>query len=173
MNKKYIFLTIFLGLFFAAGALAQPVCPVCVVAIGAGLGFSRWLGVDDLISSVWIGAALLTIVYWTIHWINKKNWNFKFSGVIVFLFYYLFTFLPLYWLKIIGHPLNTFLGVDKIIFGSISGTIVLWLGLKFHEWLKKNNGEKSYFSYQRVAVPVTALILNSLIFYLLLTWKTI
>ena len=34
---------------------AQAVCPVCIVAVGAGLGLSEYLGIDDTIAGVWIG----------------------------------------------------------------------------------------------------------------------
>ena len=43
-----------LGLFFAIPAKA--ICPVCTVAVGAGIGLSRWLGIDDSITGLWIGA---------------------------------------------------------------------------------------------------------------------
>lgn len=173
-SKKLIFLSLLLAGFFSAGSVfAQPVCPICVVAIAGGLGFSRWLGVDDLVSSVWIGAFLLTLVIWTVHWLKKKNWDFKYSGVISFLFYYVFTFWGLYWAGIAGHPLNVILGIDKIIFGSITGTIVLALSLYLHAYLKTKNDGKSFFPYQRVAVPVLALLLASLIFYFLLLWRII
>lgn len=175
MKKQIFILALFIlaGTVFANVALAQPVCPVCTVAIVGGLGFSRWLGVDDLVSSVWIGAGLLTIVYWTNFWLEKKKWNFKFYKTAVVLFYYVLSLLPLYFLKIIGQPLNTVFGIDKIILGAVLGTAVLLFGLKLHSWLKKNNNDKSYFPYQRVAVPVAILILTSLIFYLLLIWKII
>lgn len=174
-NLKFIIsgLALFFGLSGAGFVSAQAVCPVCVVAIAGGLGFSRWLGVDDLVFSVWIGAALLTLVILTIHWLKKKNWNFRFSGTITFLFYYVLTFISLYYIGIVGHPQNTILGIDKIIFGSIAGTFALALSLKLHSFLKLKNNNKSYFPYQRVAIPVAALILNSLLFYLLIIWKII
>jgi len=31
------------------------VCPVCTVAAGAGVGLSRWLGIDDIIIGLWVG----------------------------------------------------------------------------------------------------------------------
>jgi hypothetical protein len=177
-NKFSIFnfqfsILLLLCLSFASTVLAQAVCPICVVAIGAGLGFSRWLGVDDLISSVWIGAVLLTLVIWTLYWIRKKNWDFKFSGIVTFLFYYLSTFIPLYYLKIVGHPLNTIFCIDKIVFGAFFGTVILALSLWLHSFLKKKNNDKSYFPYQRVVVPIFLLILTSLAFYLLLIWRII
>lgn len=165
--SKFLFFLI-IGIFSANFAFAQPVCPVCVVAIGAGLGFSRWLGVDDLITSVWIGAGLLTLTIWTLHWLYKKNWNFRFSGIVAFVFYYVLTFVPLYWVGIVGHPLNTIFGIDKILFGTIVGTIVLAAGLYLNNFLKIKNNGKQFFNYQKVVVPILALILISIIFYFLL-----
>ena len=173
-NKKILFLGFLIfGLILAFNANAQAVCPICVVAIGAGLGLSRWLGVDELVSSVWIGAFLLTLVIWTVHWLKKKNWGFKFDGTVTFLFYYVLTLIPLYYMKLVGSPFNTVFGIDKIVFGTIAGTIILYLGLELHKFLKKKNNDKSFFPYQRVVVPVVALILTSVIFYALLKWRII
>ena len=49
---------------------AQAVCPLCVVAIGAGLGLSEYLGIDDTISGSWIGAMLIATAWWNINWFN-------------------------------------------------------------------------------------------------------
>jgi hypothetical protein len=173
-SNKILFLgLLFLGLTAAFTASAQAICPICVIAIGAGLGLSRWLKIDDLVSSVWIGAFLWTLVVWTLHWMRKKNWGFKFDGIVTFLFYYLLTFIGLYYMKFVGIFGNAVFGIDKVILGTIAGTIVLWASLVFHNFLKTKNNNKSFFPYQRVAVPVLALILTSLIFYALLTWRII
>ena len=174
MKNKYLLfgLLTFIGIFFAGFASAQ-VCPVCVVAIGAGLGFSRWLGIDDLVSSVWIGAFMIAIISWTLSYMKKKKWDFQDDGIVITLAYLVLTFIPLYYAGIIGHPLNRIFGLDKIIFGSIIGAIVLYLGHWLHHYLKKINHNKSFFPYQRVVVPVVLLILASIINYLLLTWKII
>ena len=169
MNYRYLFLILFFGIFVAGFASAQ-VCPVCVVAIGAGLGLSRWLGIDDLVSSVWIGAFLIAVISWTLSFMKKRKWDFQDDGIVVTLAYLVLTIIPLYYAGIIGHPLNQIWGLDKIIVGSIIGTIVLYLGSWLNLYLKKLNNDKVFFAYQRVAVPVTFLILASLIIYLLLTW---
>jgi len=168
MKKTLIFLSfLFFGIVFAGLASAQ-VCPVCVVAIGAGLGLSRWLGIDDLVSSVWIGAFLVAIISWTLGYIKKKGWSFYDDGIVITLAYLVLTFIPLYYAGIIGHPLNQIFGMDKIIFGSIIGAVVLFLGHWLNLYLKKINNGKVFFPYQRVAVPVLLLIITSLIL-----WKTI
>lgn len=155
---------LFSGLFWANVIRAQ-VCPVCVVAIGAGLGLSRWFGIDDVVSSIWIGAFMIAIISWTLSFMKKRGWSFTDDGVVVTLVYILLTYIPLYYAGIVGHPLNKIWGLDKIILGSIVGATVLFLSSWIHLYLKKTNNGKSFFSYQRVVVPVIALILTSLILW--------
>lgn len=167
---------IFLGLlsagFFLAGS-AKAICPLCVVAIGAGLGLSRWLGVDDVVSSIWIGALLVALTAWTLVEMKKIKWSFPFDGAVVSLAYYLLTFVPLYYAGIVGHPLNKIFGIDKIVFGTVVGTVVFLLSYWLHLYLKKKNNGKVFFNYQKVVIPVIILLLTSLVFYLLLTWRII
>jgi len=173
MDKKVLpFLSfLFLGTFLAS--TAKAICPICVVAIGAGLGLSRWLGVDDVVSSIWIGALLVAMIMWTLIEMRKKNWGFPFAAVVVSLAYYLLTFVPLYYAGIVGHPLNRIFGIDKIVFGTAVGTIIFLLSLWLHKYLKQKNNGKSFFPYQKVVLPVVILLLTSLIFYLLLIWRII
>ena len=170
-KKSFLFVGLFLG-FIWAGA-AKAICPICVVAIGAGLGLSRWLGIDDTVSSIWIGALLVALIGWTIIEMKKHNWRFPFDILIISLVYYLLTFIPLYFAHIVGHPLNKIFGIDKIVFGTIIGTIVFLLSYWLHLYLKKKNNGKIFFNYQKVVIPVVVLLLTSLIMYLLLIWKII
>ncbi|MFH1781679.1 MAG: hypothetical protein ABH835_03655, partial [Patescibacteria group bacterium] len=156
------------GLMFCS--TAKAVCPLCVVAVGAGLGLSRWLGVDDVISSMWIGALLASLSIWTITWLKKKNWSFKYDKIAVWAAYYLLALGPLYYSEIIGHPLNRIFGIDKILFGAIFGTIVFLLSLELHKLLRKRNQGKSFFTFQRIAVSAAALLIASIIIYFLLKW---
>lgn len=162
----------FFGIFLTVGFLlantAKAVCPVCVVAVGAGLGLSRWLGIDDIISGLWIGAMLVSLSVWTHEWIVKKGWGFKFSMYVIGALYYLLTFVPLFTYEILGHPLNKIFGVDKLLFGTIIGTIVFIISVWFHNFLKSKNNGKSFFPYQKVMVPVLTLIVLSLIMYIIL-----
>ena len=173
MSKKTVILSTLLFLGMASAGAAKAICPLCVVAIGAGLGLSRWLGVDDVVSSVWIGALLVAMIIWTLVEMKKHNWRFPFDTAIISLAYYLLTFIPLYYAGIVGHPLNKIFGVDKIVFGTIIGTIVFLISIWFHNFLKSKNNGKSFFPYQKVVIPVIILLLTSLIFYILLVWKII
>lgn len=168
MKHNFLFFGLFLAGIFLAGVASAQVCPVCVIAIGAGLGLSRWFGIDDVVSSVWIGAFLVSIISWTLSYMKKKKWSFHDDGIIITLAYIALTYIPLYYAGIVGHPLNKIWGLDKIIVGSIIGTVVLYLAHWLHMSLKKKNNGKSYFPYQRVAIPVVSLLLTSLIL-----WKII
>lgn len=162
------FLSLFLTLGIFAANIASAVCPVCVVAVGAGLGLSRWLGIDDIISGIWIGALLISVSLWTHDWIVKKGWGFKYSVYVIGAAYYLLTFVPLFTYEVLGHPLNKIFGIDKLLFGTVIGTIFFIASVWLHEFLKSKNNGKSYFPYQKVVAPVAVLIILSLI-----TWMII
>ena len=168
MKKTYLFLGLLFAGIFAAGFASAQVCPVCVVAIGAGLGLSRWLGIDDLVSSVWIGAFLIAITSWTLSYMKKRGWSFQDDGIVVTLLYIVLTFIPLYYSRIVGNPLNKIWGLDKIIAGYIIGAIVLYLSHWLHNYLKKLNKGKVFFPYQRVVVPFVSLFLTSIIIWIII-----
>jgi len=167
LTKSIIFLSSLLSGFFWTSAV-KAVCPVCVVAVGAGLGLCRWLGVDDTISGLWIGALIMALVLWTLVEFRKKNWNFKYSAAVIGFVYYALIIWPLYALKIMGHPLNTVFGIDKLLFGIIIGTFVFIFSYWLNLYLKSKNQGKVYFPYQKVVIPAVVLFVFSLIFYLII-----
>lgn len=163
-NKLFLFLgAVFSGLFFANITIA--VCPVCIVAIGTCVGLSRWLGVDDTISGTWIGALIIALIIWTLNWLKQKNIKFPFKKILVAAAYYIFTVVPLYMAGIMGHPLNKILGIDKILFGIIMGTIVFLFAISVNNFFKKINNNKVYFPYQKVVIPLLFLIIISVILH--------
>lgn len=165
-NKVILGLS-FLGLFLTGTASAQ-VCPVCVVAVGAGLGFSRFFGIDDVVTSIWIGAFLTIITIWTLMWMKKKNWSFQDDGVVITLLYVLLTYIPLYYAGIVGHPQNMIFGMDKIIFGSIIGATAFFVGHWINLYLKKTNNGMARFPYQKVVIPVGTILVTSIVFHILI-----
>lgn len=153
------------GLFFAHNAHA--ICPVCTVAVGAGVGLSRWLGIDDTITGVWFGALMVSIILWTLDWLSTKKIAFFGQEIIVALGYYLMAFAPLYYTDILGHHYNRIWGMDKLIVGVATGSILFYLTNLLYVVIKKRNGGRAHFPYQKVAMPVGVLSLASLLFYLL------
>jgi len=150
---------------------AKAVCPVCIIAIGAGLGLSRYLGIDDAITGLWIGGLTVAMIVWTINWakpkIKKANtqiwWN-----ILIIVAYYAMVAWPLISKNFIGHPLNKIWGIDKIIFGVTIGSLVFWGVSELYLVLKKNNGGHAHFPFQKVVMPFGALAILSFIFYLLM-----
>jgi len=147
---------------------ALAVCPICTVAVGAGVGFSRWLGIDDVISGLWIGGLTVSMIGWTISWLDKKNIHFKGRKILITVSYYLLVVPPLYWADIMGHPLNTLWGMDRLLLGIILGSGVFLLAVLGYDWSKRNNAGKSYFPFQKVAMPLGALFLTSFVLYFLI-----
>jgi hypothetical protein len=145
---------------------AHAICPVCTIAVGAGLGLAEWLGIDDSISGLWIGALIVSISIWTINWLDKKDIRFKGRKILIFFAYYLIVILPLYWKEMIGHPQNRLCGIDKLLLGIILGTALFAAGVVFHNFIRKKNEGKSYFKGQKIAFAIAPLAIASIILYL-------
>ena len=165
-NKRKIlfFLTVFS---FLITSSAKAICPICTVAVGAGVGLSRWLGIDDTITGLWIGGLTVSMIMWTIDWLGRKNVYFKKRKTIIAVVYYLLIVAPLYWMDIIGHPFNKIWGIDKLFLGIVFGSIVFWSGANWYFYLKVKNNGHAYFPFQKVVMPVSPLIILSFIFYFL------
>jgi len=144
-----------------------PICVVCTAAVSAGVGFSRWLGIDDTITGLWIGALAVSVSLLTINWLTKKNIKFFGRQPLIFATYYAAIIWPLHYYDIAGHPLNKMWGIDKLILGIIIGTIGFIASVILNEYLKKKNDNKVYFPFQKVVVPVSSLVLLSLVLYII------
>lgn len=131
-------------------------CPVCTVTVIAGLGISRYLGIDDLLTSIWIGAFILSFSFVFHNWLTKKwpKLNSNSSLLITIALMYALSLIPLY--KAI-----TF---DRILYGTAVGSVVFLLGVYADKYQRKKF-KKIFFPYQKVVFPVVGLILASAIFY--------
>lgn len=166
MNKKNILFSLSaLSIFTPIKSFA--LCPVCTVAIAGGLGLSRWLKVDDTISGIWIGALIASSIYWTINVLNRRKINFFARDFVISFAYYALILLPLYYSDIIGHPFNMIWGLDKLIVGTIFGSIIFILSAGFYSWLKKNNNGRAHFPFEKIVISLSSLAVISLIFFLI------
>lgn len=170
MRRKKIITAFFcLSICFAA-LPAQAVCPVCTVAVGAGVGIAEKFGVDDTIIGLWIGGLTVSLIFWTLDWLNKKNRKSFWAKSLTILFYFLIIILPLFFIKTSGYPIigkefNKLWSVDKMLLGIFSGSLLFLGGARFYEYLKKKNNGRAHFPFQKVAMPVVPLIIMSFIFY--------
>ncbi|HLD21590.1 MAG TPA: hypothetical protein VJB65_01710 [Patescibacteria group bacterium] len=149
--------------FFAVPTYA--VCPVCTVAVGAGVGLSRWLGIDDTIAGIWIGGLTISLIMWTINWFNKKKIHFTGRNPLTVLGYIVLIVVPLYYIDMIGLPHNTLLGLDKLLLGIILGGVLFLMNALAYNYLKRRNNGHAYFPFQKVVMPVGSLAILSMIFY--------
>jgi hypothetical protein len=153
-------------LLFMATA-ASAVCPLCAVAVGAGIGFTQWLGVDDTITGTWLGGMIVALIIWTITWLDKKNIRFFGRKILVVLGYYVLFILPLYWQGFVGHLLNKLWGWDKLLLGIVCGSVLFVIGAAIYNYLKEHHGGRAYFPFQKVVMPIIPLVFLSVIFYFL------
>lgn len=170
MKKLITFITgIFLFLFVPVFP-AYAMCPVCTLAVGAGLGLSRYLGIDDAVSGIWAGALVISISFWLTDWLKKKNYKFlKFvkDKNLIYLSIILWTaltYIPLWKVGIVGHPFNVIWGIDKLIFGGIIGAVIFLLAVYADRKVRKIKG-KQLIPFQKVIIPISFLIIISLLMY--------
>jgi len=159
-------LLVFLGSLLCKQQM-QAVCPLCAIAVGAGVGFSKWLGIDDTITGVWMGAFMMVLVLWTINFLTKHQIKFLFRKLLIIVVYYVPTIWYLYHAGFMGHPGNTLWGIDKLLLGTITGSILLILIMCTYEALKQRNNGHAWFPFQKIVMPVVTLLLTSGIFYLI------
>lgn len=143
-------------------------CPVCTVTVIAGLGISRLLGIDDVITSIWIGGFILSFSFVTINWIGKKWPKLLISrfSIPIIIVIYLLVLGPLRWNGSIGIARNTLWGIDKVLLGTAIGSAAFLLGIWADRFERKTR-KKILFPYQKVVFPVLGLIIASAAFYFL------
>lgn len=166
----YIFPIAAAGLFFAKKALA--VCPLCVIVAGSGIELSRLFGVDDSITGLWIGGLIVSMIIWTVFWLDKKHIKFKGKTILTAFGYYAITILPLYFYGILGNAQNSLFNLyifyfDKLIIGIITGSFGFYFGSNLYDYIKEKNQGKAHFPFQKVVMPVAPLIILSILFYFL------
>jgi len=145
----------------------HAVCPICTVVVVGGLGISRWLGIDDVVTSVWIGGLILSSGFWFSNWIQKRKWPIPFPDITSLAIFYLLTIPSLYWGHFIGLKGNTLWGTDKVLLGTIIGSIAFLIGMGADKLLRKINHGHVYIYFQKVIMPVLMLALASLGLFLI------
>lgn len=170
LNKTVGVLSIYSTYTLLSPSLSYAVCPICTVAVAGGLGVSRYFGIDDSIIGIWSGGLMVSLTLWMVDWLKRKDFKiFKNVSeniriVTSFLFWVLLTYPPLFMSGIIGHPFNTILGIDKLVFGSILGFFAFLLGVWSDKKVREIKG-KQLFAFQKVVFPVVSLTILSLVLY--------
>lgn len=159
--KRIIMPTLFVLAFFNMTSQAHAVCPICTIAVAGGLGISRWLGIDDAVTGVWIGGLVLSSAFWLSDFIKKKNWRVPHPDLFSIIIFYLLVIPPLYWADYIGLSNNLLWGIDKVLLGTIIGSVAFLVGMEIDKYLRKINKDKVFIYFQKVIMPVLMLTLIS------------
>ncbi|PJE62318.1 hypothetical protein COU88_05650, partial [Candidatus Roizmanbacteria bacterium CG10_big_fil_rev_8_21_14_0_10_39_6] len=125
------------------------------------------IGIDDSVTGIWIGGLILSSGLWLADWIGKKGWKVPHKELVSVVLFYLFVIPSLYWAKMVGLASNTLWGVDKLILGTVVGSILFIVGVRFDKWLRTINEGKVYVYFQKVIIPVFLLTLGSFVLYLI------
>jgi len=155
--------------------VASAVCPLCTIAVAAGVGLSRWLGIDDTVTGLWVGALTLSMAFWNVNWYEKKKINFKFRSSITVAAYYLIVIFPLWGMGIIGNKLGalrpfgteSFFSVDKLTLGILVGSFLFWTSVLWYDHLKAKNNGRAHFPFEKVVLPNGLLLILSFVFFFL------
>lgn len=176
--KKYKLKIAFFILFLAASYLlmapqaVEAHCPLCVAGAAAGVTLTRWVGIDDSITGVWIAALLGAMSFWFYNWLLAKSFFVKkYKRIVKPLIYFLVWFLTIwsfYKFQLVIRMVQIF-GLDKLTFGMLTGGILFYLVDLGDNLLIQKTG-KVYFPYQRVVVSLGSMIVLSLAIYILINF---
>lgn len=160
-----LFIILGLLLVLSANAMANPACAVCTIAVGASLEIARKLGVDDSVVGIWAGAMLVLVGYWTIKYFDKKSWNFRGRDfILILLSVAMIGFMYIGQMTYSPEVFFIFY-LDPFLLATIIGALVFIYSSEFYQWMKARNGGHAHFPFEKVLVPVLALVLASVYFY--------
>ena len=144
-------------------------CPLCTAATIVGVGVTRSLGWDDSIVGIFVGAMIVSSALWVNNILKKRNIGgnpfLRISSLTIATF--VLTVLSFYFAGIFG-PANIYriFGIEKIIFGTVSGSIVSFAAFFASNKVKIKNDGKVLFNYQTMILTFTGLIINTILFWM-------
>lgn len=167
--KILAFLLMFFGGVFA---LVPPTihahCPLCVVGAGAGLTLTRWIGVDDSITGLWVAALLGAISFWTYTWLARRMGGVKsfWFKPLLYVTIFLTTIWSFYKFGLVI-TMEKMYGFDKLTFGIIVGGVSFYLMELLSDLIIKLR-QKSLFPYQRLVFSLGSTVALSVVFDILI-----
>ena len=166
------FLCVFCALMLLT-SVAQAVCPVCTIAIGAGLEGMRVLGVKDVLTGIWAGGLTVSLIGWTAGYMRKHNvknpiWyilNALVYAALLASVYFVPAEKPFvkWWENCMWH-------MDQFLLGVLVGSVTFILMELWYMRIKKNNGGHALFPFQKVVMPFLGLLLMTGVFWAIIKW---
>ena len=156
--------------------IATPVsaaCPVCIVGVSGGLIIAEWLGIDDLLVAIWIMGLMCAVSFWFATWLEnffvKKEIKVpRFLSNAYFWSILMFLITVAYFIGTDKLGWNLLWGIDRLIIGSLLGTLAFFTSQILEKYLRNKNNGKAYFPYQKAILPFASLVLATIIGVVLL-----
>ena len=181
--KKNLSIIMFLLAILVITPSVMAHCPLCTTGAAVGVGFARAYGVDDSIVGLLLGALIVSSALWFNKWLKKKV-NFPLQEFLIVIVSFLLIVVPFYYKGMITdfemvksmpeHHGMTGLGifglaqfgVDKILFGILLGTFVIWGVFSLSDYIKEKKG-KVLFPYQGLVFMIAGLVVLSLVLWII------
>ena len=173
MKKTITYLLcVFTGLLLFV-ATADAVCPVCTIAIGAGLEGMRILGVKDVLTGIWAGGLTVSLIGWTANYMKKHNVKNAFWYILNILVY-TSLLMGVYFVPV-DNPIvkwwdNCMWGIDQFLLGILVGSITFILMELWYQNIKRKNGGHAWFPFQKVVMPFGGLLIMTGVFWLIIKY---
>ncbi len=154
-------------------SVASAVCPVCTIAIGAGLEGARMLGVKDILTGIWAGGLTVSLIGWTANYMRKKNitnpiWYvlnaLVYTGLLMSVYFVPSNSPIVKWWD------NCMWGIDQFLLGVLVGSVTFILMELWYMHIKKNNGGHALFPFQKVVMPFGGLLIMTGVFWAIIKW---
>ncbi len=153
--------------------IAAAVCPVCTIAIGAGLEGMRILGVKDVLTGIWAGGLTVSLIGWTANYMHKHGVKNIFWYILNIVFYVGLLagvyFFPAH-NPIVKWWDNCMWGMDQFLLGILVGAITFVVMEIWYLHIKKRNGGHALFPFQKVVMPFVGLLIMTGIFWAIIKW---
>ncbi len=153
-------------------SLVSAHCPLCVAGAAFGITLTRWVGVDDSITGVWVAAFLGAISFWTYSLASSKislsPAKKSLAKPLIYVLIFGLTLWSFYKFQLIIRMSQIF-GLDKLTFGMLAGGTLFYLVDILDNFVIKKEG-KVLFPYQRIVVSLGSMALLSLLIYILINY---
>ncbi|MCL2629400.1 MAG: hypothetical protein FWD33_01775 [Alphaproteobacteria bacterium] len=146
---------------------ALAVCPLCTATMAGGLYLARQYGIDDMMTGLWVGAFILSISMWIAVKMKRRNIQNPWMYVLALVFPYAFILSIIFLTPGFHQWGNTIIGIDKLVVGVVTGSVLFWLTKLWYFRTKRNNGGHALFPFQKIVVPLVVLGLATFVYWLI------
>ncbi|MDN5358230.1 MAG: hypothetical protein PWP76_73 [Candidatus Diapherotrites archaeon] len=134
-------------------------CPLCTAAVGTGAVISRFLGLDDMVFGLWVGAVVVSS---TMVAARKMKQVFPYQNAVLSAAAVALTVYGLKLADILGDLRYMVFGIDKMVIGIVVGAAVTYVMPKISLKLLLKY-RRALFPRQTIVLTVLTLIILSIL----------